>query len=220
MFNIHSLSGRITGQRAEALRQVSRVQAPARLKGVQGPDETPPESDTTQVLLHTANESRAALTDQDAHGHSHPALVAYTQIQQDAAQHPAPAPLLHRVVHWMNTPVISVQEEQTIDEALAVLHAGSVAQAPVLNAAGQLVGLLLQRDAPAAGEEATVRHWMRSPVPSVDPDTDLRQLAAALLTSGLPGLPVTDAQGAVLGFIARGDLLRAMVAEPPLDLWG
>jgi CBS domain-containing protein len=31
--------------------------------------------------------------------------------------------------------------------------------------------------------------------------------------------PVSSAEGRVLGFVSRSDLLRAIVADPPLDLW-
>lgn len=40
-----------------------------------------------------------------------------------------------------------------------------------------------------------------------------------MLETGLPGLPVADAQGQVVGFISRSDILLAVVAEPPLELW-
>jgi CBS domain-containing protein len=33
-------------------------------------------------------------------------------------------------------------------------------------------------------------------------------------------LPVVDEQGHVTGFISRSDILRAVVTDPPLDLWG
>lgn len=65
-----------------------------------------------------------------------------------------------------------------------------------------------------------VQALMRSPVPATVPETDLRSVAGALLATGLPGLPVTDDGGRVRGFVARGDILRAVAAEPPLDLWG
>ena len=47
----------------------------------------------------------------------------------------------------------------------------------------------------------------------------LRRVAAVLLDTGLPGLPVTDEAGVLSGFISRTDILRAVAADPPLDLW-
>ena len=57
-------------------------------------------------------------------------------------------------------------------------------------------------------------------MPSALPETDLRRAASLLLGTGLPGVPVTDPAGQLLGFVSRSDLLRAIVADPPLDLWG
>jgi CBS domain-containing protein len=64
-----------------------------------------------------------------------------------------------------------------------------------------------------------VSEVMVSPVPCVSPDTDLRRLAQALLDTGLQGLPVVDADGRLLGFVSRSDILKAVVHDPPLDLW-
>jgi CBS domain-containing protein len=61
---------------------------------------------------------------------------------------------------------------------------------------------------------------MWTPVPSVSPDTDIRRVASVLLDTALPGLAVADEEGTVVGFISRSDILRAVVADPPLDLWG
>jgi CBS domain-containing protein len=65
-----------------------------------------------------------------------------------------------------------------------------------------------------------VAQLMSTPVPSVAPDTDIRRVARVLLDTGLPGLPVIDEQGFVTGFVSRSDILRAVVTDPPLDLWG
>jgi CBS domain-containing protein len=65
----------------------------------------------------------------------------------------------------------------------------------------------------------SVLEVMWTPVPSVAPDTDIRRLARVLLDTGLPGLPVVDDAGQVIGFVSRSDVLRAVVADPPLDLW-
>jgi len=60
---------------------------------------------------------------------------------------------------------------------------------------------------------------MWTPVPSVSLDTDIRRVARVLLDTGLPGLPVVQDNGQVIGFVSRTDILRAVVADPPLDLW-
>jgi len=64
-----------------------------------------------------------------------------------------------------------------------------------------------------------VSDCMVTPIPSVDPETDIRRLARVLLDTGLPGLPVSDTHGRVIGFVSRTDILHAVVADPPLDLW-
>ena len=64
-----------------------------------------------------------------------------------------------------------------------------------------------------------VSEVMVSPVATVSADTDLRRVAQVFLDTGLPALPVTDEDGRCSGFISRTDILRAMVADPPLDLW-
>ena len=54
---------------------------------------------------------------------------------------------------------------------------------------------------------------------AVRPVAATRRLARVLLDTGLPGLPVLDAQDQPLGFVSRTNLLLALVADPPLDLW-
>ena len=61
---------------------------------------------------------------------------------------------------------------------------------------------------------------MVTPVPSVAPQTDLRHAAGALLDSDLPGLPVVDDDGQVVGFVSRGDVLRAALRDAGLSVWG
>jgi len=218
MFNVHGLSGRLSGQRAEALRPVARVRAPSRPAHIEGPGEAPLEEDAERVFLGAQPRPQ-----DEGHTAHTPALQAYAQIQQGPAVRSGATPSVHLVAQWMSTPAMTLLEDQGLDAALALLHARGISQAPVLNPQGELVGLLLLQDLALLGEAtstATVHAWMRRPVPSADPSTDLRQLAAALIATGLPGLPVTDAAGTLLGYISGSDVLRAVVTEPPLNLWG
>ena len=65
-------------------------------------------------------------------------------------------------------------------------------------------------------QPVTAAMW--SPVPSTAPGTDLRRVAALLLHTGPPGVPVAADDGEVLGFVSRTDLLRALTTDSPLDL--
>ena len=133
----------------------------------------------------------------------------------------------------MTRGALTVAADMRVNDAWQILAEHRVAQAPVLNAQGRVVGLLLRADmapldllpTPGSVQEAIdlakrpVHAVMISPVPAVAADTALRRLASVLLDTGLPGLPVTDEQGQLAGFVSRTDILRAVAADPPLDLW-
>jgi CBS-domain-containing membrane protein len=129
---------------------------------------------------------------------------------------------------------ITLTEDASVAQAWDLLSAHQLGQAPVVDPNGILVGLLtraeLMRPDRLPGVHSHALVWqalllqsvadlMWTPVPSVAPDTDIRRLARVLLDSGLPGLPVVDDAGRVMAFVSRTDILRAVVADPPLDLW-
>jgi CBS domain-containing protein len=158
------------------------------------------------------------------------AMAAYAQT---ASNQPARHPL-KRVRDIMSANAITLQEDSTVAQAWDLLAGQQLGQAPVVDAAGVLVGLLtraeLMRPDRLPGSKAHALVWqallmqsvadlMWTPVPSVAPDTDIRRLARVLLDTGLPGLPVVDELGRVTAFVSRTDILQAVVGDPPLDLW-
>lgn len=134
----------------------------------------------------------------------------------------------------MTQGALTVTARIPVMQAWAILAEHRVAQAPVLDDTGHVVGLLLRGDMappellpmPGAVHQATIQarrpvsEIMVSPIPAVAQDTELRRVANVLLETGLPGLPVTDDLGSLIGFISRTDILRAVASDPPLDLWG
>lgn len=140
---------------------------------------------------------------------------------------------LRSVEDVMRSPAVTVRASATVHEAWHFLARHGIGQAPVVDDHGNLVGLVgraelmpaSSRGAPDMQPQANrlalpVATVMRSPVPSTEPGTDLRRVAALLLDTGLPGVPVADPSGVMLGFVSRTDLLRALATDPPLDLWG
>jgi len=161
---------------------------------------------------------------------SHDAVNAYVKTEQGPAQ--TRQPLAH-VRDVMTPSALTVRPEAVVNHAWQTLAEYRVAQAPVVDAQGRVIGLLLRADMaplellPEPGHiqqaialaRRRVEEVMVSPVPTVSADTDLRRVATVLLDTGLPGLPVTDDYGMPVGFISRTDILRAVAADPPLDLW-
>jgi CBS domain-containing protein len=158
------------------------------------------------------------------------AVHVYGEVQNPpAARRP-----LERVQDVMTAEVVTLGADLTLLMAWQQLSARGVAQAPVLDGAQRLVGLLTRSELmsaqrlPRPDESALV--WraflqqpvsavMLTPVPAVTADTALRRLAALLLATGLPGVPVVDDAGSLCGFVSRTDVLKAVVHDPPLDLW-
>ena len=232
MFHVFGLTGRIASGGPEDVRHVASVRGAARVRALSHSGLTADGED--HVTLGGVGRRQGG---GDAPPRTSSVLAAYASVQQAEAESRQP---LTRVEQVMSRQVFSLAADLPLDLAWQQLGARGVAQAPVLSGgpAPRLVGLLLRADllrpdgwpSPADGADIWRAHsaafWqqrvadqMWTPVPAVSPEADLRRVAAVLLQSRLPGLPVVDESGTLAGFISRSDLLRALVADPPLDLW-
>ena len=217
MFSIFGTSGLMYRGPIESLRTVAPTLQAARIRPLQvDVDREPARGDWPQGAPFRPGSSQAA---QAYAGVQHPPVVRRP---------------LHRVADVMSTQVVQVSQEAALQIGWELLSQQGVAQAPVVNHQGRLVGLLTRADLirpdhlPKPDDHPLVwRAWfarpvhevMVTPVPGVSADTDLRRLALLLLDTGLPGLPVVDDDGGLRGFVSRSDILKAVVHDPPLDLW-
>lgn len=218
MFSIYGKAGRVFRGSMEDLRKIGPTSALGRVQ-------------KTRAVAVDGAAATAAATGGAAQGMAHRgAMAAYEQ----ASKNQAPRHTLTLVRDIMNPGAISLRDNSTVAEAWTVLSQHQLGQAPVVDAHGMLVGLLtradLMRSDRLPGPHTHALVWqaflaqsvtdvMWTPVPSVAPETDIRRLARVLLDTGLPGLPVVDEAGVVMAFVSRTDILRAVVADPPLDLW-
>lgn len=153
------------------------------------------------------------------------AAAAYAKMLIQPAER---GPLLH-AYQVMSRDVLTLRPADTVAMAWQALAARGVSQAPVLNVAREVVGLVSDRDLltvlDLAGVQltgrldATVGEVMVTPVVGADPVTDIRRIARVLLDTGLSALPVVSESRELLGVVSRGDILRAALADPPLSLW-
>lgn len=153
------------------------------------------------------------------------AVQAYQEAQTELDRGP-----LYHAAQIMSREVVTLDTETPVQTAWQVLRQHAVRQAPVLDPSQALVGLVTERELLTAlnleGDQIRdvlprrVAEVMLSPVLSADPDTDIRRVARAMLEFNLAAMPVVNEAGALLGLVTRGDILRAVVADPPLSLWG
>lgn len=213
MFHLYGVTGRLASGNFEQLRQAAPVSAVARARRV-APVGVPEASSATVA----------------PGGRARDALTAYAGASTRHEREP-----LRTVAEVMSRPAQVIAAETSVRNAWRTLVAYGIGQAPVVAADGTLAGLAGRAEllppglldaalADAAAWDALldqpVSAVMWTPVPAAAPDTELRRVAELLLASGLPGVPVVASDGRVEGFVSRSDLLRAIVADPPLDLWG
>lgn len=221
MFYVFGINGPMFQGQANRLSHIGAVRGIQRPSGLR--------SDTSGVESQEA-QARNPATLSGLAARAHGAVSAYIGTEQGPK---AERKQLHLVRDVMTPGAVTVQPSQSVEQAWRILASHKIAQAPVLNDQGLLVGMLLRADMaplalmpePGAIREAiamaqrSVAEVMVSPVPAVAESTDLRRLAGVLLETGLPGLPVTDDLGHLSGFVSRTDILRAVTSDPPLDLW-
>jgi acetoin utilization protein AcuB len=131
------------------------------------------------------------------------------------------------VKNWMSKNVITVNEDDSMQDALKLLKQHSIRMIPVLKN-GQLVGVVTDRDLKrASASDATtldvhellyliskikVKNIMSKNPIFVPPDLTVEETAEVLLNNKISGAPVVDDTGHVVGTITQTDLFRVLIA--------
>jgi len=156
---------------------------------------------------------------------SEEAVLAYrTMLRLDQERGP-----LYHAGQIMQRRVIVVATDDTVEQAWRMLADRRIHQAPVLDAGQRLVGVVSERDLLTAlnvdhgrVRDALARQVadvMTSPVVCAGAVTDIRRIARVMLDYGVDGVPIVDENQTLAGFVSRSDILRAVIVDPPLNLW-
>jgi len=125
----------------------------------------------------------------------------------------------------MSRPVISVPQDESINDVLAMFKKEHIRRAPVMNK-GKLVGIVTEGDLlNASPSDATtlsvwemnyliskvkVKDVMSKKVVTVDRDTPIEEAARIMADQKIGGLPVMD-RGKVVGMITETDLFKVFL---------
>ncbi len=124
------------------------------------------------------------------------------------------------IADYMATDLVTLTPNDEINEAMVVLLERRFSGAPVVNAAGELVGVLSKKDCLRTTLHATyhekpggvVADYMSRNIETLDADLDLFEAAKAFLNSPYRRFPILR-EGRLVGQISRADLLRALVEQ-------
>ena len=142
-----------------------------------------------------------------------------------------------RVRDVMSAPVVTVPVDAPLKQVITVLLDHGITAAPVLDADGELVGIVTEADLlsrpaygpgrsrplqlvaqyfagvdpqwPRKAEGLTAGDVMTTPVVTTHPSTDVHAAARHLLEHRVKSLVVVDDDGDVVGIVARRDVLRS-----------
>jgi CBS domain-containing protein len=122
------------------------------------------------------------------------------------------------VTKYMATNLITFKPDQDISEVIDIMLDKKISGAPVLNEAGELIGMLSEKDClklmihsayhmdPMS--RGKVKEYMTTNVRTVTADKDVLDIANEFLNSNYRRFPVLQ-NGKLVGQVSRRDILRA-----------
>ena len=127
-----------------------------------------------------------------------------------------------RIETVMSQPVVTIEENDTLGNAISVMTAAALKRLPVINQNGQLCGMLSRLDIlrqvvenpPAetvlqvpVGSTKTVGEIMRQNIPMVNEHAELPIIIEKMIEAGSYRLIVQDDEGKAIGLISDSDLI-------------
>ena len=131
------------------------------------------------------------------------------------------------VQNWMTTDVVSVGPETSLLKVGKLMKDHHIRRIPVVNEAGQVIGIISDRDVRDASPskattldmyemhyllaELKAKNIMTAKPITVKPTDTVEQAALIMLDNKVGGLPVVDDAGKLVGIISDHDVFKAMV---------
>ena len=133
------------------------------------------------------------------------------------------------VKNWMRKDFAKIEEDDSIQHALSVMHEHKIRMLPVFKG-GDLVGIVSNFDirrvigsaAAVPGPLLTTKiHDIMTPKPITIPqDYTIGEAAKVLMEHDISGLPVTDGDGKMVGIITKDEFYNILIRLSGMDRLG
>lgn len=116
----------------------------------------------------------------------------------------------------MTTRVLTIREEAPLLEALKLIVESAISGLPVVNAAGELVGIISEHDImnfalSGTAQDTSVKEAMTRQVIAFEPETELEIIVNACVQHRIRRVPIVKGRK-VVGIVSRRDVLRELHA--------
>lgn len=122
------------------------------------------------------------------------------------------------VKEYMSASVVTFSPDEDVLEAIHTLVERRISGSPVVDGAGNIVGMLSEKDCMKVALEAgynegmggKVGDYMTKNVETIDADSSIMEVAKAFIDNPYKRFPVVDEEERLVGQISRADVLRAI----------
>ncbi|MBF0469815.1 MAG: CBS domain-containing protein [Gammaproteobacteria bacterium] len=136
---------------------------------------------------------------------------------------------VYHAFQLMSHPVHTLRPHTDIITAHRLFQERKVRQMPVINTQERLVGMIsavdllrlmiMDQERVSYVPGKRVADLMEREVITADPVSDIRRIARVMYDYRLHGIPIVNDSELLVGIVTRGDVLRALFNNPPLNLW-
>jgi len=212
MFAIYDIEGRQFRNTLEKLRQVHIVQTGKKNSHAGNTEDDTPHKDNA-----TTDKQEALIV-------SNKAIQAYRNIRHLSQREP-----VCHAYQVMSHPVSTIPMDMDIIDAHRYLQEYGFQQMPVISPQQRIVGMLTIKDLLQfiiidgaqthyiSGKR--VKDVISKEVVTADPVSDIRRVAQMMQEYHVSAAPIVNDQDALVGIVSRGDILRAVMNDPPLNIW-
>jgi acetoin utilization protein AcuB len=129
----------------------------------------------------------------------------------------------------MTKPVFVISPSTTLHAVSEIFADRRYRHIPVVASDGALMGIISDRDffryrastthENSRAQKEPVSSVMTSEVLVATPDTRIREIATTMFEERIGSVPIVESDGRLVGIITRSDILRAIIAHGPTNLW-
>ena len=112
----------------------------------------------------------------------------------------------------MSSPVLTIPEGEANEKAIEIMAENKICYLVVLDAGGNIKGVLSDRD-------IALNKPMNTKVIAARDTSKLQEIARAMVVNQIGSVPILDSENQLVGIITASDILKSVMLSPSVELF-